>query len=208
MEFHEKLKELRARRGITQEELAEALYVSRTAISKWESGRGYPNLDSLKAVAAYFSVTVDDLLSEGDLPSPQATPSDAPAPDASPWARLRSPIVGLADLSMALLLFLPLFASRGEGGEIRAVSLTGLLREGGGSRVACMAVVIALILTGLVTLTAELLRKPVAGKRGYLPSLCLGVFAILLFVLALQPYAAIFGGIALAVKVFFAIKCP
>lgn len=38
MEFHEKLQELRRHRGLTQEELAESLYVSRTAISKWESG--------------------------------------------------------------------------------------------------------------------------------------------------------------------------
>ena len=54
-EFYEKLQELRKQKGLTQEELAEALYVSRTAISKWESGRGYPNIDSLKGIASYFS---------------------------------------------------------------------------------------------------------------------------------------------------------
>ena len=63
MEFHEKLQELRKNRGLTQEELSEALYVSRTAISKWESGRGYPNIDSLKEISHFFSVTIDDLLS-------------------------------------------------------------------------------------------------------------------------------------------------
>ncbi|MBR2683570.1 MAG: helix-turn-helix transcriptional regulator [Atopobiaceae bacterium] len=40
MEFSEKLQELRKARSLTQEELAGALYVSRTAVSKWESGRG------------------------------------------------------------------------------------------------------------------------------------------------------------------------
>ena len=54
MELGEKLQQLRKTRGMTQEELAEALFVSRTAISKWESGRGYPSIDSLKAPSAFF----------------------------------------------------------------------------------------------------------------------------------------------------------
>ena len=67
MEFHEKLQELRKRKGLTQEELAEKLFVSRTAISKWESGRGYPSIDSLKAISKYFSVTIDELLSGEEI---------------------------------------------------------------------------------------------------------------------------------------------
>ena len=48
MEFNEKLQELRKQKNLTQEELAGDLFVSRTAISKWESGRGNPGIDSLK----------------------------------------------------------------------------------------------------------------------------------------------------------------
>ena len=45
MEFNEKLQQLRTGKNLTQEQLAEQLYVSRTAISKWESGKGYPNIE-------------------------------------------------------------------------------------------------------------------------------------------------------------------
>ena len=53
---------MRKNRGLTKEELAQVLFVSRTAISKWESGRGYPSIDSLKEISNYFGVTIDDLL--------------------------------------------------------------------------------------------------------------------------------------------------
>ena len=67
MKFHEKLQELRKKRGLTQEELATALYVSRTAVSKWETGKGYPEIDTLKAIASFFAITVDELLSGDEL---------------------------------------------------------------------------------------------------------------------------------------------
>jgi transcriptional regulator with XRE-family HTH domain len=59
MEFNEKLQKLRKEKGMTQEELAEALFVSRTAVSKWESGRGYPNIESLKDVSAFCNVSIE-----------------------------------------------------------------------------------------------------------------------------------------------------
>ena len=65
MEFSKKLQELRNKKGLTQEQLANALFVSRTA--KWESGRGYPSIDSLKKIAEFFSITVDELLSSNEL---------------------------------------------------------------------------------------------------------------------------------------------
>ena len=67
MEFSQKLQQLRKQKGITQEQLADAIFVSRTAVAKWEQGKGYPNIDSLKDLAKIFAVTIDDLLSGEQL---------------------------------------------------------------------------------------------------------------------------------------------
>ena len=106
MEFCEKLQELRKNRGLTQEELAEQLYVSRTAISKWESGRGYPSIDSLKAIAKYFSVSVDDLLSSDTVLA--IAEEDRKRSE----KHSRTLVFGLLDCSAGLLLFLPFFCIR------------------------------------------------------------------------------------------------
>ena len=99
MEFYEKLQELRKSRGLTQEELAEMLYVSRTAISKWESGRGYPNIDSLKAISKCFSVSLDDLLSS------ETILIIAEEDGKQKEGRMQSLVFGLLDCGFALLLF-------------------------------------------------------------------------------------------------------
>lgn len=67
MEFNEKLQYLRKQHNLTQEQLAEKLYVSRAAVSKWESGKGYPNIESLKCISKVFSVSIDELLSSNEL---------------------------------------------------------------------------------------------------------------------------------------------
>lgn len=58
----EKIKELRKKNGLTQEELAEKINVSRQAITKWESGEGTPDIDNLKNLAIFFHVSVDYLV--------------------------------------------------------------------------------------------------------------------------------------------------
>ena len=109
MNWNEKLQSLRKQKGLTQEELAAALYVSRTAISKWESGRGYPNIDSLKAIAAYFDVTVDELLSDGEWLS--VAEEEAKGKE----KRLCKTFFGMMDLFVGLLLFLPFFGQEVDG---------------------------------------------------------------------------------------------
>ncbi|MGL4790266.1 MAG: helix-turn-helix domain-containing protein [Anaerotignaceae bacterium] len=64
MEFHEKLKQLRTKNEYSQEQLAEMLNVSRQAITKWESGKGMPDISNIKMIASLFGVTLDSLLDD------------------------------------------------------------------------------------------------------------------------------------------------
>lgn len=64
MEFKNKLKKLRNEKGLSQEALADAVHVSRSAIAKYENGNGRPSEGTLKSLAVYFGVEVDELRSE------------------------------------------------------------------------------------------------------------------------------------------------
>ena len=64
MNFAEKLKELRKQKGISQEQLAEKIHVSRQAITKWETGIGIPDIENLLAISSLFNESLDSLLSE------------------------------------------------------------------------------------------------------------------------------------------------
>ena len=67
MAFGERLQEVRKRAGLTQEEFAEQLQVSRQAVSKWESGRGYPELEKLLYICSRWDTTMDTLFAD-ELP--------------------------------------------------------------------------------------------------------------------------------------------
>ena len=62
MTISDRIRELRRKRGISQEELAEQLSISRQAVSKWESGQSMPDLDKIILLSDYFDVTSDYLL--------------------------------------------------------------------------------------------------------------------------------------------------
>ncbi len=82
MIFPEKLQLIRKSKGFTQEELADALNVSRQAVAKWESGQGYPDIANLISISKLFNVTVDYLVKDGACQvSPAAVSSDRPEID-------------------------------------------------------------------------------------------------------------------------------
>ncbi len=64
MRFCDKLKQLRAQKGISQDELSKKIFVSRSAVAKWENGLGLPSSDSLRLLAEFFGVKPSELLSD------------------------------------------------------------------------------------------------------------------------------------------------
>ena len=201
MEFNEKLQELRKQKQLTQEDLAEKLYVSRTAISKWESGRGYPNIESLKAIAKFFSVTVDELISSDEILT------IAEEDTAQKTKRFRDLIFGLFDLSVVMLLFLPFFSETANG-LIQGVSLLTLVGVQPYLKVVYLIAVIALTTMGIVTLTLQNCQAKAWVNSKTTISLGLGVLLVLLFTISSQPYASVFTFFLLAIKTFLLIKRP
>ena len=199
MEFNEKLQELRKQKGLTQEELAEQLYVSRTAISKWESGRGYPNIESLKAIAKFFSVTVDELLSSGEVLT------IAEEDNKRKEKHFYDLIYGLLDLCIAMLLFLPFFAEKADG-IIQSVSLIALDGVQPYLKTAYFAVVISMIVMGILTLALQNCQWVAWVKSKTMISLILCAIAVLAFMISSQPYAAVFAFALLAIKALMLIK--
>ena len=67
MTLGEKIKEARKQCGLSQEQLAEKMTVSRSAVAKWEANNGLPDVDNLKALAQLLNVSVDYLLDDGEV---------------------------------------------------------------------------------------------------------------------------------------------
>lgn len=199
MEFNEKLQELRKQKGLTQEELARRLYVSRTAVSKWESGRGYPSIETLKTIAHFFSVTVDELLSSEEILT------IAEENRKQNESHFRDLVFGLLDLCMSLLLFLPLFATKADG-AIQAASLLTLIGTRLYLKIAYFTAVIGMTVMGVLTLTLQNRTAALWIKNKTKISLITGVLSALLFIISLQPYAAAFTFSLLVVKAIVLLK--
>ena len=182
MEFHEKLQELRKSRGLTQEELAEALFVSRTAISKWESGRGYPSIDSLKEISNYFSVSIDDLLSGERLLS------IAEKENKSNIQGMCDLLLGIVDLLSFMLIVLPLYPNP-VNGYIYSVNLFEYKITTVLNRLDFWILFIALIVIGLIKIVLTRLKVLKGNRILTWCSVVMSIFTILFLAMAGEPYA-------------------
>ena len=199
MEFNEKLQELRKQKGLTQEELAEALYVSRAAVSKWESGRGYPNIDSLKEISRFFSVTIDDLLSGSEILT------IAEEDQKQKNSLLLDLVFGLLDLSVSMFLFLPIFGQR-EHDAVYEVSLLALSNIAPYLMGAYITIIAGMILWGILTLALQNCNGKFWVNYKRRISFLLGGLGTLLFIVSMQPYAAALLFIFLCIKVLVFAK--
>lgn len=62
MEFSSKIREVRKKENLTQEEFAEKIFVSRNAVAKWETNRGYPDIQNLITISDVFEISLDELI--------------------------------------------------------------------------------------------------------------------------------------------------
>ena len=199
MEFHEKLQELRKERGLTQEELAEALYVSRTAISKWESGRGYPSIDSLKEISNYFSVSIDELLSCDKLLS------IAEKENKENLQNMCDILFGMIDVCSFMLIALPLYPNM-VNGYIYSVNLWAYTQTTELNYLLFWIMYASLVIIGII----QLLLAKFRSKR-YTPamtgiSMILGIALVLFLAVTREAYAVVVAFLLLVIKGILLLK--
>lgn len=199
MEFHEKLQHLRKQFGMTQEQLAEKLFVSRTAISKWESGRGYPNLESLKCISKLFSVSIDELLSNNELMELAETENRANI------GRMAGLVFGVLDAITIVFLFMPLFG-RQNGEYVEAVMLSAYTGVAEWLRILYFAVIALISLFGVFEMIAQQKNYERGLRIGKPCSIGLCAAAILLFAFSRQAYITVLLFLLFMVKVVLLLQ--
>lgn len=193
MEFNEKLQELRKNKGLTQEELAEVLYVSRTAVSKWESGRGYPNIESLKEISKFFDVSIDDLLSGEKLLS------IAEKENESTIRNMCDLLFGVVDLFSFILVALPLYPNNVEG-FVYSVSLVNYTATSSINLIVHWIMFVSLFAVGVIKIILTKTKVEKGNKILMELSIALNIFIVVFLALTREVYAVVIAFLLLLVK--------
>ena len=199
MEFGEKIQKLRNENKWTQEQLAEKLYVSRTAVSKWESGKGYPNIDSLKDIAKLFNKTIDELLSSEEIID------IAKKENTSNIKRTNNLIYGLLDIISVLFIFLPLYAQKAES-FVYSVSLISTNDISNIIKISYIIILSILSLIGIAEIILNFIDNKKIQRIVNIISLIIETFSILFFAISRQTYLTAIIFIILIIKIAIIIK--
>ena len=151
MSFGEQLSAVRRRSGLTQEQFAEQLQVSRQAVSKWESGRGYPEIEKILYICNRYQVSIADMFAqEAPAPAPSAAPD---APELPAAAEQPLPRESLHNAFSAFLTNLSPKNKWMAGGVLLGVGalsgLIGLCLKGGSTDMSTIIWIVAIVIFGV-----------------------------------------------------------
>lgn len=181
MELSAKIQKLRKQHSLTQEQLAEKLFVSRTAVSKWETGRGMPSMESLQMIAKLFQITLDELLSAEEVVI------IAESENKENIKRFASCLDGIVNLTALLLLLLPLYKVE-DSGFFYSVPLYQL--KGWQGTVFWIAPII-MVLCGAAQLLAIGQANEKLSRSLHTVGTVVHIIAILLLIVSGHPYPAV-----------------
>ena len=196
MELSEKIQKLRKEQGLTQEQFAEQLFVSRTAVSKWETGRGTPSMESLKQIANLFHITLDQLLSTEEVVV------IAENENKDNMKRFASYIDGIINLSALLGLLLPLYKVE-ENGLFQSVPLYQL---SGWQRIVFWIAPVIMVICGIAQMVlagSENTKMKTAANR---VGTAAHIGATILLILCGHPYPAVLFFFLFAMKGILLLK--
>ena len=178
MELSKKIKKIRNENKLTQEQFAEKMLVSRTAISKWENGTCYPSIDSLKYMSQTFNISLDKLLSSEEILEIAKTENQ------SNISKYNSLLFCLLDIVRIIFVFLPLYSYK-TNDFIYSVSLFNSNDLGMTLKIIFMIIFIMFLVLGIIELifnykdNNKLLNKI---------SMFLDVISIFVLLFTKQPY--------------------
>lgn len=186
MEFCDKIKKIRTDNNLTQEQFAEKLYVSRTAVSKWESGKGYPSIDSLKYMSKLFNISIDDLLSSEEI-------LDIAEQDKQQKIKKNNGFIfGAFDLLSLFMIILPLYVFT-VNNYIYSVSLFATLFAKNDLlnyiKISYLVSYIILFIIGIIEIILSLLGKEKIQKYLNIISISIHLLVILFLIMTKEPYA-------------------
>ncbi|EDS72858.1 DNA-binding helix-turn-helix protein [Anaerofustis stercorihominis DSM 17244] len=199
VEFNEKLVLIRKEKGLTQEELASLLFVSRTAVSKWESGRGYPSIDSLKEISRVFGVTIDELLCGDEIIL--LVEED----NKKKGETFKNILFGLFDVFTITLFFLPLFGLK-SGSKVLSVSLFSLKGIENYVFIPYVLILTLCSVYGIMELVLQNYDNDNWKRYNTYISVILSIVAVMIFIVSNQPYMAFLFFIIFILKVFCLFK--
>lgn len=199
MTFGKKIQKLRNDNKLTQEQLAKKLYVSRTAVSKWESEKGYPNIETLKDMATLFNITVDELLSSQEIISL------AEKEKVIEQKKVNNLIFGLLDIVSIMFIFFPFYAQKTPD-FIYSVSLTNTTDLNNNIKILYIMFLSILSLIGISEIILNFVNNKKSQKIFNILSLLFQMISILIFAVSRQTYLTAIMFTTLIIKIILLFR--